>query len=61
LFALWRYRGIDPYAAHNGPGAGEPVWPGRVEALLTAFALYAAEVDGAPQALVEAFGGDDER
>lgn len=59
LYAQWRYRGLSPFAALNGSGAGEPPFPGRVEALLTAFAIHAAEVDRAVLSIAEGFSGEE--
>lgn len=42
LYAQWRFRGIDPYVALNGVEAPPSPWPGRVEAVMTAFAMEAA-------------------
>jgi hypothetical protein len=42
LYAMWRFRGIDPYEAFNPAGCPASPWPGRVEAVLTAFAMEAA-------------------
>lgn len=54
LYAIWRYRGVDPYVYLYGEvGSGDPEspvpgpWEDGHEAVLVAFAEYAAEVDGA--------------
>lgn len=65
LYAQWRYRGVCPWEAYNGrpKRAGEPVWPSRLEALLSAFAWEAAErerdVADLNDALEAVFGGGE--
>lgn len=53
LYAQWRFRGLDPYEAYNGPGCSASPWPGRVEAVLTAFAIEAASNERAGSDLAE--------
>lgn len=66
LYAQWRFRGVDPWVAHNGrhPRQGEPMWPSRLNALLVAFAWEAAErekdVQDLKEGLMDAFGGGQE-
>jgi hypothetical protein len=66
LYAQWRYRGISPWEAYHGrpPAAGEPVWPSRLEALLSSFAWEAAErerdVADLKEILGEMFGGEED-
>jgi hypothetical protein len=64
LYAQWRFRGIDPWVAYNGrvPRSGEVVWPSRLEAVLTAFAIEAAQRErdsGDILQAISAFGGGD--
>ena len=43
LWARWRYGGEDPFALYNGPEAGVPAFPDRVETFKDACALYSFE------------------
>lgn len=54
LYAQWRFLGLDPFRAFGG--LGEPAFPERVEAMLTAFALHAANAESAVQDAIEALG-----
>lgn len=53
LYAQWRFRGIDPFVAFNGEGCSDPPWPGRLEAVMTAFAMEAAMHERAPTDLMQ--------
>ena len=61
LYAQWRFRGICPWEAHNrrpkvGPdGVSRVAWPSRLEALMSAFAWYAADRERDVMDAVEAF------
>lgn len=44
IWCRWRYGGEDPYRVYNGPDAGPPPHPDRVEAFRDACAVYAHEV-----------------
>lgn len=56
LYAQWRFRGQDPYAVLFGDLEPGP-WPSRREAVLTAFATYAADAEHAALNFMEAFAG----
>lgn len=57
LYAQWRFRGIDPYVTYNGVGCLASPWPGRVEAVMTAFAIEAAMFEAAPSNLMQLLPG----
>ena len=60
---MWRFRGVDPWEAHNpalaAAGIG-PAWPSRHDAMLTAFAAEAAENERAARDIRDAFAGGDD-
>lgn len=58
LYAQWRFRGVCPWEAYNRrpkPPEGVP-WPSRLEAVLSAFAWYAAERERDVADAVASFG-----
>ncbi|MCA1571141.1 MAG: hypothetical protein LC798_12660 [Chloroflexi bacterium] len=55
LYAIWRFRGLDPWAALGGQGTPPA---GYHEELLTGFALHAAQQERAIADIAEAFGSE---
>jgi hypothetical protein len=53
-YCQWRFRNAPPYETLCGEPPGP--WPARLDAVLTAFALYAGEQEGSVLTVVEAFG-----
>lgn len=57
LYSQWRFRNIDPVVALRGRESAEdsPPWPSRLEAVMAAFAMHAAEAEGGASEFVRAF------